>query len=54
MGHIVVILAQGTDAAAFGRVALDTRDNDYIPKSMEQNVVAHTKKISGQSIRIKL
>ncbi len=47
MGHNIVILAQGTDVAAFTTQAIEAKDNDYIPKSMEQNVIAHTKMIGG-------
>lgn len=47
MGHNVVILAQGVDMAKFATEAINAKDNDYIPKSMEADVIAHTKTIGG-------
>ncbi|OJU75732.1 MAG: azurin [Bacteroidetes bacterium 47-18] len=47
MGHNVVILAHGVDMATFAGEAMNAKDNDYIPKSMEKDVIAHTKTIGG-------
>ncbi|RZK83187.1 MAG: Azurin [Pedobacter sp.] len=47
MGHNVVILKPGTDAAAFATKALEAKDNQYIPKSEEGSIVAHTKLLGG-------
>ncbi len=46
MGHNIVVLVPGTDAAAFGQAAMQAKDNDYIPADSEQ-VIAHTKVIGG-------
>ncbi len=47
MGHNFVLLAQGTDVAAFGQKAAQARDTEYIPKSEESKIIAHTKLIGG-------
>lgn len=47
MGHNFVLLKQGTDVAAFGSKAAQARDNEYIPKSEEANIIAHTKLVGG-------
>jgi azurin len=47
MGHNVVILKQGTDVDAFAAKALEAKDNQYIPKSEEGSIVAHTKLLGG-------
>ena len=47
MGHNVVILAQGTDFNAFANAAIDAKDNGYIPKGMENAVIAKTDMIGG-------
>ncbi len=47
MGHNFVLLAAGTDLDAFAKAAIAAKDNDYIPKEMEKDVVAHTKTIGG-------
>lgn len=47
MGHNVVILAQGTDFNAFANAAIDAKNNDYIPKGMENAVIAKTDMIGG-------
>lgn len=47
MGHNFVLLAQGTDVAAFGQKAAQARDTDYIPKSEASKILAHTKLIGG-------
>lgn len=47
MGHNFVLLAQGTDVAAFGQKAAQARDTEYIPKSEASKIIAHTKLIGG-------
>lgn len=47
MGHNVVILAKGTDFDAFVKAAIDAKDNGYIPKTMENAVIAKTEMIGG-------
>lgn len=44
MGHNFVLLAAGTDMAAFAQEAMKASDNEYIPA---KNVLAHTKLIGG-------
>ncbi len=47
MGHNFVLLAQGTDVAAFGAKAAQARDTEYIPKSEASKIIAHTNMIGG-------
>jgi azurin len=47
MGHNIVILKPGTDVDAFAAKALEAKDNQYIPKSEEGSIVAHTKLLGG-------
>lgn len=47
MGHNWVLLKPGTDVAAFGSKAAAARETDYIPKSEEANILAHTKLVGG-------
>ena len=47
MGHNWVLLKPGTDVAAFGSKAAAARETDYIPKSEEANIIAHTKLVGG-------
>lgn len=47
MGHNFVLLAQGVDKSKFATKAMAAADNDYIPKSMADKVIAHTKLIGG-------
>ncbi|TDQ11523.1 plastocyanin/azurin family copper-binding protein [Pedobacter metabolipauper] len=47
MGHNVVILKPGTDAAAFAMKALEAKDTDYIPASEAGSIIAHTKLLGG-------
>ncbi|WP_164111845.1 MULTISPECIES: plastocyanin/azurin family copper-binding protein [Sphingobacterium] len=47
MGHNFVLLAAGTDATKFAAEAVAAKDNDYIPASMQSDVIAHTKTIGG-------
>jgi azurin len=47
MGHNVVVLKQGTDEKAFAEAAIQAPANDYIPPTMEDQVVAHTKMLGG-------
>ncbi|MBL9202629.1 MAG: azurin [Opitutaceae bacterium] len=43
MGHNWVLLKPGTDANAFGAAAVTAKDNNYVPVSMKDKVVASTK-----------
>ena len=47
MGHNFVLLKPGTDVAAFGSKAAAARETEYIPKSEEANIIAHTKLVGG-------
>jgi azurin len=47
MGHNVVILKAGTNIEAFAAKALEAKDNQYIPKSEEGSIIAHTKLLGG-------
>ncbi|MEX2594609.1 MAG: azurin [Anditalea sp.] len=47
MGHNFVLLNQGVDLAAFGQAAAAAMENDYIPESEVDNVIAHTKLLGG-------
>ncbi len=43
MGHNWCLLAQGANLEAFATAAATEKGNDYIPKNLEKNVIAHTK-----------
>lgn len=43
MGHNFVVLAPGTDLAAFGGEAFKAKDADYIPATYASSIIAHTK-----------
>lgn len=43
MGHNVVVLNQGTDVNSFAMSASSEKDNDYIPKAKENEILVHTK-----------
>ncbi len=43
MGHNFVLLKQGTDFVNFATEAMRARDNDYIPKKYQSDIIAHTK-----------
>lgn len=47
MGHNWVLLAKGTDVAAFGGAAATAAATDYIPADMAEAVLAHTSNIGG-------
>ncbi|MHA4895999.1 azurin [Pedobacter sp. PWIIR3] len=47
MGHNVVVLKPGTDVDAFASKALQAKDTQYIPKSEEGSIIAHTKLVGG-------
>ncbi|KAA6441657.1 azurin [Dyadobacter flavalbus] len=47
MGHNWVLLKPGVDVAAFGSKAAAARETEYIPKSEEASIVAHTKLVGG-------
>lgn len=42
MGHNLVVLKPGTDAAAFAAAAMAAKATDYVPESMKDKVVAAT------------
>ncbi len=42
MRHNVVVLDPGTDVAQFGQAAASAAGTDYIPRRMEDAIVAHT------------
>ncbi len=43
MGHNLVILVEGVTSAQFGTEAMTAAATDYIPASMKDKIVAHTK-----------
>lgn len=47
MGHNFVLLKQGVSLDDFAKEAINAKDNDYIPKAKEGDVIAHTKTIGG-------
>ncbi|MES1935358.1 plastocyanin/azurin family copper-binding protein [Salinisphaera hydrothermalis] len=47
MSHNWVLLKQGTDAGAFDNAARSAANNDYIPKSMSNRIIAHTAMVGG-------
>ncbi|MCB4806703.1 azurin [Tamlana sp. 62-3] len=47
MGHNFVLLKQGVNVAGFGRKAASAKDNQFIPKDAENDVIAFTKVIGG-------
>lgn len=47
MGHNWVLLEQGVDLAEFGQKAATAMENDYIPESDADNVIAHTELLGG-------
>lgn len=47
MGHNWILLASGVNMDNFAKEAIPAKDNDYIPKSMEKDIIAHTKLIGG-------
>ncbi len=47
MSHNWVLLKSGTDAGAFDNAARSAPDNDYIPESMSDRVIAHTAMVGG-------
>lgn len=47
MGHNFVLLKSGVDMAAFAGKAGAARETEYIPKSEEASIIAHTKLVGG-------
>lgn len=43
MGHNLVILKQGFDKQTFAMAAMQARETDYIPQSMLDQILAHTR-----------
>lgn len=48
MGHNLVVLKQGSDLKAFSDAAVTAVATDYIPASMADKVVAHTKLLGAK------
>ena len=47
MGHNFVLLKADADLSGFAAAAISAKDTDYIPKSKEDQVIAHTNMIGG-------
>jgi azurin len=47
MGHNFVLLTKGTEMAKFAQRAMGAAKTDYVPKGMDEKVIAHTKLIGG-------
>ena len=47
MGHNVVILKKGSDLNAFAAEAIKAKSTDYIPASLDNEIIAHTKLLGG-------
>lgn len=47
MSHNFVLLKKSADPHAFDQAAAQAQDNDYIPKSKADEIIAHTKLVSG-------
>ncbi|RMG67078.1 MAG: azurin [Bacteroidetes bacterium] len=47
MGHNWVLLAQGTDLAAFATSAMGAKDSDYIPADSDAQIIVHTDMLGG-------
>lgn len=47
MGHNFVLLVAGANLENFATEAIKAKDTDYIPQSMVNDVIAHTKTIGG-------
>ncbi|MFT4030945.1 MAG: azurin [Siphonobacter sp.] len=50
MGHNFVLLKKGTDLPDFASKANMAGSTDYIPKSEEGNIIAHTKLLGGGEV----
>jgi len=48
MGHNLIVLQKGTDIKAFADAALGAAATDYIPASMSDKIVAHTKLLGAK------
>ena len=47
MGHNFVLLKADVDLSEFAAAAISAKDTDYVPKSKEDQVIAHTTMIGG-------
>lgn len=47
MGHNFVLLKAGVDLGEFAAAAINAKDTDYVPKSKEDQVIAHTSVVGG-------
>ncbi len=53
MKHNLVILKPGTNLARFGQAAANAADDQYIPSSLKDMVIAHTKLVgAGESAKV--
>lgn len=50
MGHNWVLLKKGVDVNAFAQAAMTAKDNDYIPPSMKDQVIAFTPVLGPKGI----
>lgn len=48
MGHNFVLLKKGADVEAFDKAAIAAAATDYIPASMQDQVIAHTKLLGAK------
>ncbi|WP_353131898.1 azurin [Pseudopedobacter sp.] len=47
MGHNVIVLKKGSDLNAFAAEAIKAKSTDYIPTSLSNEIIAHTKLLGG-------
>ena len=47
MSHNFILLKRGTDTQAFDRAAAQSKDNDYIPSDMSDQIIAHSGLAAG-------
>jgi len=47
MGHNFVLLKADVDLSEFAAAAISAKDTDYVPKSKEDQIIAHTSLIGG-------
>ncbi|TVZ25850.1 azurin [Gillisia sp. Hel_I_86] len=47
MGHNWALLAKDADMAAIGQAAAEAADTDYIPASLKDQIIVHTKMLGG-------
>ena len=47
MSHNFILLKRGTDTEAFDQAAAQSKDNDYIPSDMSNQIIAHSGLAAG-------